>query len=213
MKTTLITLTMMLVSFTGMTQKNEYYQAMGEALGRYANCRTVEDFQALGNRFSMIAGNEKDEWLPLYYHAHCYIIMSFMEPSDAARKDTYLDEAEKSLNKLIALASGEAEVFALQAMFYTARLVVNPMERGQQYSMLSAQAAGRALGIDPANPRARLIKLQNDMGSARYFGKDVSEYCVAANELLAGWEKFKPASALHPSWGKDQAAEIVNSCK
>ncbi|MFH1120537.1 MAG: hypothetical protein V1775_12005 [Bacteroidota bacterium] len=213
MKATLVTLTMMLVSFAGISQKNEYYQALGESLGQYATCRTVEDFQALGNRFSMIAGNEKEEWLPLYYHAHCFIIMSFMEPSDAAKKDAYLDEAEKSINKIILLAPGEADVFALQAMFYTGRLVVNPMERGQQYSMLSGQAIGRALGIDPSNPRARLIKLQNDMGTARFYGEDTKVFCVVANELLAGWDNFTPKTMLHPSWGKDQATEIVSNCK
>ena len=213
MKTTLFTLTMLLASFAGMSQKNEYYQAMGETLSQYATCRTVEDFQALGNRFSMIAGNEKEEWLPLYYHAHCFIIMSFMEPSDAVKKDAYLDEAERSVNKLVSIAPEESDVFALQAMLYTGRLVVNPMERGQQYSILSGQAIGRALGIDPSNPRARLIKLQNDMGTARFYGKDTGEYCSEAKELLAGWDNFSPKSRLHPAWGKDQAAEIVSNCK
>ena len=111
MKTTLITLTLMLASFAGMSQKPEYYQAMGECLGQYANCRSVEDFQALGNRFGMIAGTEKNEWLPLYYHAHCYIIMSFMEPSDAKKKDAYLDEAEKSVTRLVEMMPGEYYLF------------------------------------------------------------------------------------------------------
>lgn len=213
MKTTLITLAFMLVSFAGISQKNEYYQAMGESLGQYASCRSVDDFQALGNKFSLIAGNEKEEWLPLYYHAHCYIIMSFMEPSDAARKDAFLDVAEKSINQIVGMAPGEADVFALQAMFYTCRLVVNPMERGQQFSMLSGQAVGRALGINPMNPRARLIKLQNEMGTAKYYGKDPAEYCGQARELLAGWDTFQPKSALHPVWGKDQAMELVSSCQ
>ncbi len=213
MKTTLVTLTLMMASFAAMSQKPEYYQAMGESLGQYANCRTIDDFQALGNRFSMIANTEKDEWLPLYYHAHCYIIMSFMEPLDAKKKDAFLDVAEKSINRIVEMAPGEADVFALQALFYTGRLVVNPMERGQKYGMLSAQAIGRALGIDPTNPRARLIKLQSDMGTAQFYGKDPKEYCSQAVDLLDGWDKFSPKSQLHPAWGKDQAQEIVNSCK
>jgi hypothetical protein len=213
MKTTLITLAFMLTSFVGMSQKPEYYQAMGESLGQYANCRSVEDFQALGNKFSMISKTENEEWLPLYYHAHCYIIMSFMEPIDAKKKDAYLDVADKSLNLLVEMAPGEADVFALQAMFYSGRLLVNPMERGQQFSMLSAQAAGRALGIDPANPRARLIKLQNDMGTAQFFGKDTKEFCAQAIDLLADWDNFTPKSPLHPAWGKDQAEKQVKSCK
>ncbi len=212
MRTTLISLTFLLVSFAGMSQKNEYYKAMGESLGQYATCRTIEDFQSLGNKFSMIADAEKGEWLPLYYHAQCYTIMSFMEPSDAKKKDDYLDVAEKSINKTVEMAPGESDIFALQAMFYSARLVVNPMERGQKYGMLSGQAVGRALGIDPTNPRAKLIKLQNDMGSAQFYGKDPKDFCGEAKALLTGWDEFKPKSALHPNWGKQQVAEIVGSC-
>lgn len=212
MKTTLISFALMLASFAGMSQKPEYYQAMGESLGQYANCRSIEDFQALGNKFSMIANIEKEEWLPLYYHAHCYIIMSFMETNDAKKKDAYLDVAEKSIDLVVKSAPGEADVFALQAMFYTARLVVNPMERGQKFGMLSGQAVSKALGIDPANPRARLIKLQNDMGTAQFYGKDTKDFCAQAKALLADWDNFKPKSPLHPKWGKQQVTEIVTTC-
>lgn len=213
MKTTFFALIISLISFVGYSQKPEYFQAMGESLGQYANCRTTEDFQALGNRFKMIANNEKEQWLPLYYHAHCYIIMSFMEPADAAKKDMYLDIAEASLKQLSAMVPNESEVAALEGMFYTARLVVNPMERGQKYSMLTAQSLGKALALNPENPRAKLLQIQNDMGSARFFGKDPAIYCSQAAELLANWDKVTPASPLHPSWGKDQAGAIVNECK
>jgi hypothetical protein len=213
MKTTLISLFFALTTIAAMSQKEAYYQAMGENLGGYAQCRSVEDFQALGNTFARIAETEKNEWLPAYYHAHCYIIMSFIEQADPKKKDAYLDVAEKSINRITEMAPGEADVFALQAMFYTARLVVNPMERGQQYGMLSGQAIGRAMGIDPTNPRARLIKLQNDMGTAQFYGKDVTEFCEQARNLVAGWDNFKPVSPLHPNWGKDQAEGIVKSCK
>ncbi|MBL7905542.1 MAG: hypothetical protein JNL22_11020 [Bacteroidales bacterium] len=213
MKTTLISLFFALTTIAAMSQKEAYYQAMGENLGGYAQCRSVEDFQALGNTFARIAETEKNEWLPAYYHAHCYIIMSFIEQADPKKKDAYLDVAEKSINRITEMAPGEADVFALQAMFYTARLVVNPMERGQQYGMLSGQAIGRAMGIDPTNPRARLIKLQNDMGTAQFYGKDVTEFCEQARTLVAGWDNFKPVSPLHPNWGKDQAEGIVKSCK
>jgi hypothetical protein len=139
--------------------------------------------------------------------------MSFMEPTDAVKKDGYLDEAEKSFAKMIELAPNEADVFALQSMYYSARLVVNPMERGQKYSVLSAQAVGMALGMDATNPRAKFIKLRNDMGSAQFFGKDPKEFCPQASELLASWDSYKVKSPLHPSWGKDQVSEIIEECK
>jgi hypothetical protein len=213
MKNTILSIVIILSALTGKSQSKEFAGAMGEALSQYATCKSVADFQSLGNRFGLIANAEKSEWLPLYYQAHCYIIMSFMEQTDGAKKDSYLDVAEKSLTRMIELAPKEAEVYALQSMFYSARLVVSPMERGQKYSALSGQAVGMALGLDANNPRARFIKLRNDMGSAQFFGKDPKEYCPQASELLASWDNYKVKSPLYPSWGKDQVVEIVNECK
>lgn len=212
MKTTILTLAILFTVLAGKSQSKDYTNAMSEALSQYAQCKSTDDFQVLGNKFGLIANTEKNEWLPLYYQAHCYIIMSFMEPSDAVKKDNYLDVAEKSITKMIELAPKESEVFALQSMLFTARLVVNPMERGQKYSALSSQAVGTALGLDANNPRAKFIKLRNDMGTAQFFGTDPKEFCPQASELLANWDSYKVKSPLYPSWGKDQVAEIVKEC-
>jgi hypothetical protein len=213
MKKIITSIAILLTTLTVMSQSKEYTDAMSEALGQYATCKTINDFQALGNRFGLIANTDKNEWLPLYYHAHCYIIMSFMEPSDVAKKDSYLDVAEQSITKMIELAPKEAEVYALQSMFFSARLMVNPMERGQKYGMLSGQAIGTALALEANNPRVKFMKLRNDMGSAQYFGKDPKEFCPQASELLANWDNYKVKSPLYPAWGKNQVAEIVTECK
>lgn len=213
MKKFTLILAVVLVGFVSKAQKPEYFQAMGEALGQYAKCQNVEDFQALGNKFEMIANTEKSEWLPLYYHAQCYTLMSFIEQGDGAKKDGYLDVAEKSVNKLMEMVPGEAEVFVLQAFYLTGRLVVNPMERGQEYSGLVGQATGKALSVDPENPRAKLMKIQMDMGAAPYMGQDPKSFCPAAKELLASWDSYKPKSPFHPNWGKDQLEGIVKGCQ
>ena len=213
MKKFTLILAVVLVSLVSKAQKPEYVQTMGETLGQYANCQNVEDFQALGNKFEMIANVEKSEWLPLYYHAQCYILMSFIEQGDATKKDSYLDVAEKSVNKLMEMDPGEAEVFVLQAFYLTGRLVVNPMERGQEYGGLVGQANGKALAMEPTNPRAKLMKIQMDMGSAPYMGLDPKSFCPAAKELLASWDDFKAKSPIHPNWGKDQVEGIVKGCQ
>lgn len=212
MKNNLLLLAVVLISLVSKAQKPEYFQTMGETLAQYSTIQSVDDAQALGNKFQVIANVEKGEWLPLYYHAHCYIIMSFMEPTDGAKKDSYLDEAEKSVNKLIEMAPDESEVFVLQAFYLTGRLVVNPMERGQEYSGLVQQAIDKALALDPTNPRAQMLKIQMGMGSAPYMGLDPKSFCPQAKELLAGWDNFTPKSPIHPTWGKDQITEIVKGC-
>jgi len=205
MKKIILSLTIVLFTLATMAQNPQFYRSMGETLGQYATCKSVTDFQSLGNKFQMIANVETKEWLPLYYYAHCYILMSFMEPADAAKKDSYLDVAEKTVEKLIEMAPSEPEVHALQSFYFTARLVVNPMERGQKFSRLSNQAIGKALKLDSTNPRAQLLKIQGDMGSARFFGKDPNTFCPKAADLLANWDSFKPKSPFYPVWGKRSA--------
>ncbi len=213
MKKSILTIVITLIAGFAMAGGEKYQQIMGETLAQYAHCQTIDDYQALANKFNLIANKEKTEWLPLYYRAHSYIMMSFMEAKDAVKKDAYLDEAEKSLNKMIEMQAQESEVYALQAFYFTARLVVNPMARGQKYSALSAQAVGKALAFDPSNPRAKYINLSNEMGSARFFGKDPAQYCAEAKELFNNWDQFKIKSPIYPSWGKRLVKNLMSRCK
>jgi len=213
MKKIILSVTILLVSLLSMAQKAEFLQTMQETLAEFSKCKNVADIQALGNKFEMIANVEKSEWLPVYYHAHCYIIMSFMEQGDAAKKDSYLDVAEKSIAKLIEMAPQESEVYALQSFYYIGRLVVNPMERGQEFSGLSGQAVAKSLALDANNPRAKMIKLQSDIGGAPYMGLDPKSFCPQAKQLLSEWDNFKPKSSIYPVWGKDQVEGIVKGCQ
>jgi len=213
MKKIILLLVVVLFNLGVKAQSAEYLKTMEETLGQFSTVQSVEDMQALGNKFQMIANAEKGEWLPLYYHAHCYTLMSFMEQGDAAKKDSYLDVAEGSLKKLLELAPNEAESFVMQAFYLTGRLVVNPMERGQEYSGLVMQANSKALALDPANPRAQLLKIQMEMASAPYMGLEAKSFCPQAKELLAKWDDFTPKSPIYPSWGKDQATQLVNGCQ
>lgn len=209
MKTTILTITIAFLSLTSVAQGAKFQQKMGEVLQQYAQCRSIEDYQQSANQFKMIANVEKSEWLPLYYHAHAYIIMSFMSQEGADQKDALLAEAENSIKKMLELVPQEAEAIALNAFYYTAKLVVDPMNRGQEYSMLFGQTIGKALAIDPSNPRARYMKLANDIGGAGFFGKDPAEYKTAVESLMADWDSYKPKSSIHPNWGKNFVADLL----
>ncbi len=210
MKTTTLTIVIAFLSLTSFSQGSQFQQKMDESLQQYAKCQTVEDYQKMANQFKMIANIEKQEWLPLYYHAHAYIFMSFMTQEDALHKDALLVEAETSINRMLELVPNEVEVIALNAFYYTAKLVIDPMNRGQQYSMLFGQTIGKALAMEPNNPRARYMKLANDIGGASFFGKNPNDYKAAVESLLADWDNYKPKSAIHPNWGKNQTAGLLN---
>jgi hypothetical protein len=212
MKKATLIITAILIAAASYAGGMKYEKAMGAALGEFSEVETVADYQNLANKFMMIAQAEKTEWLPYYYHAQCYILISFAENEKPENKDEYLDVAETSVTKMLELAPGESEVYVMQGMLYTARLVVDPMSRGQKYGALSAQAIGTALGIEPENPRARYMQIANEMGTASYFGSDVSAPCQKARVLYDGWDNYQLKSPIHPRWGKGQLVDTMKQC-
>ncbi len=212
MKTLTLIISFALISTITMATSAKFQMAMGKNLGKYAQCKTIEDYQTLANNFEVLAKAEPQEWLPLYYQAHCYILISFnIEGIDL--KDPLLDKAELLINKMIEMKPNESEIYALQGFFYTARLVIDPQTRGQQYSMLSNQALSKALSLNSNNPRAKYMLIQNELGTAQFFNSDTAPIYAKANEVFKQWDNYTPKSKIHPNWGKDQLEQLLASEK
>ena len=193
-------------------QKEQYYAKMGESLQGFASCSTLEDYQDLANRFKVIGNVEQEEWLPLYYEAQCYILMSFSNQVEAIQRDSYLDKAARLVDQMSELAPEEAEVAVMSAFYHTAYLVVDPPQRAMSTSPMIHAAIGKALAIEPGNPRAIFLRISNEMGTASFFGDDTSIYCKEASALLSNWDNYQLKSPIYPSWGKEEVQGIVNSC-
>jgi len=189
-----------------------FQMAMGKTLSKYGQCQTVEDWSALSANFDRIAKKDSAEWLPKYYAVHTLVIASFTA-TDPTQKDALLDQAYASMDALLEAQGENAEVHVLHAMYYTARLVVDPAGRGQKYSMLSGQAVGKAKALDPNNPRVQYMDIANGMGTAQFFGQDVSTFCAAAKQAYEAFDSYPQASRIHPGWGKDLLAEQAATCE
>ena len=212
MKKTTLFLCALLIASIAMAGDEKYYQKMGETLSEFSSCSTVEDFQNLANKFHVIANVEKEEWLPLYYEAQCYVLISFRRSLSAEEKDGYLDKASSLIDRMSELAPKEAEVQVMKAFYYTGSLLVNPPQRSMGTTPLIHAAIGKALAMEPNNPRATFLRISNEMGTASYFGDDTAPFCAQASELLQNWNSYELKSPIHPSWGKDDAEGIVNGC-
>lgn len=208
MKTLTLIISLALTSTLSMASSPKFQNAMEKTLGKYAQCETMEDYQALANNFAVLAKAEENEWLPQYYQAQCYVIMSFMEKS-SDKKDEILIPAEELIKSMLSMVPNEPEVYVLQSMYFTAKLVVNPQERGQKYSALSNQAVHKALALDSSNPRARFMGIQNELGTAAFFKQDLTPIYAKGQQVLNEWEAFKPQSSIHPNWGKEQLEQLL----
>jgi len=211
MKTLFLTFALLIASQV-MGQSELFNAKMAEALQSYSNSKTSADYISVAFQFQQIASVETENWLPEYYYAMAYTMASY-GGDNPQQKDTYLDEAEASITKLKTMAPKEAEIYALEALFYTARLTVNPMERGQKYSMLSRKSVGIALAMDSTNVRAQHLAIANDFGTANFFGGDTEAIQKKAQALLLVWDNYKLRSPFHPNWGKGYLTAIANSGK
>jgi hypothetical protein len=213
MKTITTTIAILFSIFT-MAGNNGYTEAMQSALKQMEVSKSPTDFQNTANTFNRISKMADTEWLPAYYEAQCYILMSFMDrEADAATKDGYLDVAEERINKILKSHPQNDEAYALQSFMYTGRLVIDPMTRGREYSIKSMTAIKTALAFNPKNPRALYLELSNEVGSANFFKEDTSKYCDRINNLFSQWDELNKVAELHPSWGKGQVNGMAKNCQ
>lgn len=210
-KTVLLVMTLSIVTSISAFANENYNQAMAAALNQFGTSENIADFQETANSFNRISNLTTKEWLPNYYQAQCYILMSFMEKENA-QKDAYLDLAENALNAIIKIEPENSEVLALQAFMYTGRIVIDPMTRGREYSILSNQSLQKALIINPNNPRALYLQLTNEIGMAQFFGTDTSIFCERITSLNNKWDELNQTEGMNPSWGKGQAQGLNRNC-
>jgi tetratricopeptide (TPR) repeat protein len=175
------------------------------------SAKTVEEYQQVINSFDRIANAEKTKWEPYYYSAFGNLMMASRE-ADGQKKDGYIDLAVKSLENAKAIAAADAEVTALEGFAQMLRVSVDPGARGAQMVAGTMQTLGKALSLNPDNPRALALMAQMQFGTAQFFGSSVTEACGNATKALEKFATFKSDNPLAPQWGKSMAEGLKKQC-
>ncbi len=189
-----------------------YRQAMEESIAILNQASDSEQLLAVANRFERIARAEKDQWLPWYYAAYATLNRA-IQADEPGKKDQLLDEAQQYLEEATELETKESELVALQGYVHTIRVTVDPANRGQQLAPLATQTLGKAVQMNPDNPRALFLLGQMQYGTAQFFGADTSEACHLIQQAVAKYESATVDDALLPSWGKENAQRMSEQCK
>jgi tetratricopeptide (TPR) repeat protein len=203
MKTLVATFLLTTLFLTAAAQSAKYEQAMGKALESLNNASMADDFINAANTFERISMNEKNEWLPLYYSAYAYIVVCYVNP-DKEQTDAMLDKAQSFVDRALAIAPEESELFALQAFLYPARITVDPMARGAEYIGKMNQALDEAIKLNPENPRSYYLRAITTLNMPEAFGGGAAAAKPIFETAKEKFDKFTPETKLSPDWGKEQ---------
>ncbi len=166
----------------------------------------------LANKFERIATAEKTQWLAFYYAALCQVNYTYME-QDKSKIDAIADKATELIDKADALQPNNSEISCLKSMIASAHMMVNPMQRFMEYGQEAQTFIDAAMQQDPTNPRPEYLKGQGLKYTPEQFGGG----CVTAKPILQSsldkYNKFKPASDIHPNWGKQRVEMLIGECK
>ena len=170
------------------------------------------DLIKVANNFERIASAEKIEWLPYYYAAFCQVNYGFME-QDKDKVDAIADKASELIKKADSLAPNNSEISCIKSMIASCHMMVNPMQRWQQYGAESGSNMAAAMKQDPANPRPYYLKGQGLKYTPEQFGGGCKTARPELQTALDKYAVFKPAGELHPNWGKEITAQLIKACE
>jgi hypothetical protein len=166
----------------------------------------------LANKFERIAIAEKNQWLAYYYAAFCQVNYTYME-KDKTKVDAIADKATELIDKADALQPNNSEISCIKSMIASSHMMVNPMQRYQEYGPEATSFIEAAMQQDPTNPRPEYLKGQGLKYTPEQFGGGCATAKPVLQSSLAKYNAFKPASEIHPNWGKQRVETLIGECK
>jgi hypothetical protein len=206
MKTLIITTALLISSL--LTAQTSFEQGMGKSLGLWGEGK-AQEASALMER---IAAAEKSNWLPNYYVALINTTEAF-NPANKEKVPAMIIKAQDAIDNATLISPNNDEIMVVQAMLYTVVLLQDPMTNGVKYTGLVMEQYGKALAINPNNPRAVFSKAEFEIGSAKYWGTDTKPMCAQIEKSIQLFANFKPETPFSPKWGLDRAQEALKGCK
>ena len=187
--------------------QSQYESGMNKAFGLWKEGKNSEAVAL----FERIAQAEKDNWIPMYHAANLLISDQF-QLKDVTVKNDMLKKAKGIIENAHKRSENNSELLTLEGMLYTAYVAMDPDTYGMKYAPIIMQLHGKASGINPNNPRALANQIEFEMGSARFFGNDLSPFCEKMKEIIPKFENEKPSEPFAPSHGLERAKQIADSC-
>ena len=191
-----------------LSAQNQYEAGMSKAHDLW----TSENYDEAVQLYERISSAEPEEWLPAYHAARIQVVTTF-NIKDKKLIEARLDKAKKFIDRGMMISPDNPELMIVQALLYTVWVAYDGATYGMMYSGKISSIYNTAKELAPENPRVLLSKAEWDIGSARFFGKDIKPFCQDVEKALELFANFKPESQFHPTWGETRAKQILANCE
>jgi len=213
MKNLLIVLALILtINTTNANDSTAYYNALSAQIELLNKSKTVSEYQTVANAFERIAQKETSEWLPNYYAALSYLRAGFQNNQTLAEKDNYFDKAISLIDQAEEISPNNSELVALRGYALMGKLSADAANRGQSMSSKVMQLFGKAIQLNPENPRALYLMAQMEYGMSQFFGTGTEKACGMAKQSLTLFDQNQEVS-INPNWGQAGAKEMAGRCE
>ena len=188
-----------------------YETSMKEVLKSYRTDE-VKDFSNYAAKMEKISKKFPKQADAYSWSAFFNAIVGFNE-SDSEKKDEVFKKAEKQIDKAIELDAENDEFYVIKAMVFQGQLLVDPQNRGMEYSAKAEKMIKKALELNPNNARAYYLRAQNVYNRPAQYGggaKNALPVIKTAKKLI---DKQNVTNELAPTWGKEEIEVLLEACK
>lgn len=199
----------LLISLSGVAQSDKYNQIMQKNITLLDSAKTPDELQSLAATFERIGDAEKTQWLPYYYAALAQTWIGW----NPATKDK--DVNSQKINAYLAKAEAlekNAELYAVENMSATQQMLVDPQTRWQTNGQDAAKALQKGMTADPNNPRLYYLQGMSLFGTPPQFGGGKDKAKPLFEKSIALYNSAQP-KPLYPTWGKQQAEQMLAQCQ
>lgn len=205
----LILVSLLFTALCASAQSDKYAEAMKKNLMLMDSAKTTADFQNVANAFERIGDAEKNQWLPYYYAG-----LALSRPAwtdQKLDKDTNAEKIKALCDKAESIDKN-AEICTIRNMAATQQMLVDPQTRWQNYGAEATAALQKGMQLDPNNPRLYYLQGMSLFNTPEQFGGGKAKAKPVFEKSVELFKKQVP-KPLYPSWGQDQAEQMVAKCQ
>jgi hypothetical protein len=191
---------------------DELKEALQNTLADFDSSKDYAELQNVSNKFGLIAKKWNDKWIAQFYSAYSSAVLSYSEKKDAKR-DAYLDEADKYLKDALTLCKEKNdELYVVAAMIANARVAVRS-SRYKKYGEIFNAYLDSAKSLNPNNPRIYYLEGTNIYYTPKMFGGGAKNALPFFEKAEALFQNEKGGDAYKPFWGKKQNSDLLKQCQ